>query len=118
FGSSDNFGSISRTLAAELDMVLVDLRDQGRSPHTDRVDYPLMAGDVHALVTKLGLMDIVLVGHSMGGKTAINFAQRWPALLKHLVVIVIGPREYAFGDQRAIVEALASSDLERKTSRK
>lgn len=118
FGSSDNFGSISRTLAAELDMVLVDLRDHGRSPHTDRVDYPLMAGDVHALVTKLGLKDIVLVGHSMGGKTAINFAQRWPALLKHLVVIDIGPREYPFGDQRAIVEALASSDLERKTSRK
>lgn len=118
FGSSDNFGTIGRTLAPEFDMVLVDERDHGRSPHTDRITYPLMAEDVHALVTGLGLRDIVLVGHSMGGKTAMTFAQRWPELLKHLVVIDIGPREYAIGEHAAIIAALATSDPAAKASRK
>lgn len=118
FGSSDNFGSIGRTLGAEFDMILVDERDHGRSPHTDRITYPLMAGDVHALVMKLGLKDIVLVGHSMGGKTAMTFAQRWPELLKQLVVIDIGPREYPIGDHAAIIKALGTSDPAGKESRK
>ena len=118
FGSSDNFGSIGRTLSSEFDMVLVDERDHGRSPHTEHITYPLMAEDVHALVTKLGLKDIVLVGHSMGGKTAMTFAQRWPELLKHLVVIDIGPREYSIGDHGAIIEALRTSDPAGKSSRK
>lgn len=118
FGSGDNFGSIGRTLSAEFDMILVDERDHGRSPHTDRITYPLMAGDVHALVTKLGLKDIVLVGHSMGGKTAMTFAQRWPELLKHLVVIDIGPREYPIGDHAAIIKALSTSAPDKKGSRK
>ncbi|MBP8823663.1 MAG: alpha/beta fold hydrolase [Flavobacteriales bacterium] len=117
YGSSDNFGSIGRTLSAQYDMLLVDARDHGRSPHTGRITYALMAEDVHALFTRLGLQDVVLVGHSMGGKTAMAFAQRWPGLLKHLVVIDIGPRAYAIGEHAQIVEALATSDLPNKTSR-
>ncbi len=117
YGSGDNFGTIGRALAEDHHVILVDERDHGRSPHTDRITYPLMAEDVHALVEKLGLKDLVLVGHSMGGKTAMAFAQRWPELLKHLVVIDIGPREYPIGEHAIIVEALASSDLANKSSR-
>ncbi|HEX2618320.1 MAG TPA: alpha/beta fold hydrolase, partial [Flavobacteriales bacterium] len=118
FGSCDNWGTIGRAFSSAFDVVLVDQRDHGRSPHTDRIDYNVMAEDVHALVTKLGLTDIMLVGHSMGGKTAMVFAQRWPELLKHLVVIDIGPREYALSYHGPIIEALLSSDLANKRSRK
>lgn len=118
FGNSDNFGSIGRDLAVDTDVVLVDQRDHGRSPHTDHVDYAAMASDVHALVERLALKEITLVGHSMGGKTAMLFAQRHPERLKHLVVIDIGPREYASGNHDHIVEALLSSDLANKRSRK
>ncbi|HEY0977540.1 MAG TPA: alpha/beta fold hydrolase [Flavobacteriales bacterium] len=117
FGSADNWGTIGRSLAADHQVVLADARDHGRSPHTDEVTYPLMAEDVHALVTKLGLRDIVLVGHSMGGKIAMTFAQRWPELLKHLVVIDIGPREYSMDNQAEIIAALLDSDLQSKRSR-
>lgn len=124
FGTSDNWGSIGRELAeptdagaAPLDVLLVDLRDHGRSPHTDAISYPIMAADVHALVTKLGLKDIVLVGHSMGGKTAMAFAQQWPELLKHLVVIDIGPRQHN-NNQQHIVEALTTADLSPGIGRK
>lgn len=117
FGSADNWGTIGRVLSADHRVVLVDARDHGRSPHTQEVSYPLMAEDVHALVTRLGLRDIVLVGHSMGGKTAMTFAQRWPELLKHLVVIDIGPREYGMENQAPIIAALLDSDLQSKRTR-
>lgn len=117
FGSSDNFASIGRDLAADTDVVLVDQRDHGRSPHTDGVDYARMADDVRALVQRLGLQDITLVGHSMGGKTAMLFAQRHPDLLKNLMVIDIGPREYSSGNHDHIVEALLASDLDSKRTR-
>ncbi|MCB0767241.1 MAG: alpha/beta fold hydrolase [Flavobacteriales bacterium] len=117
FGTSDNWGSVGRELAEPsdphapaLDVILVDLRDHGRSPHTDAISYPIMAADVHALFEKLGLREAVLVGHSMGGKTAMTFAQRWPELLKKLVVIDIGPREHQ-NNQAHIVEALRTTDL-------
>lgn len=117
YGSGDNWGHIGRVLAADHDVILVDERDHGRSPHTEHITYPLMAEDVHALMQKLGLKDVVLVGHSMGGKTAMSFAQRWPELLKSLVVVDIGPREYAIGEHAIIVQALATSDLANKTTR-
>lgn len=117
YGSGDNWGHIGRVLSADHEVFLVDGRDHGRSPHTEHITYPLMAEDVHALMQKLGLRDVVLVGHSMGGKTAMTFAQRWPELLKSLVVVDIGPREYAAGEHATIVKALATSDLAHKTTR-
>lgn len=116
-GSSDNWGTVARDLAEDHDVVLVDMRDHGRSPHTETTDYDLMADDVHALFTELELKDAVLVGHSMGGKAAMVFAQRWPELLKALVIVDIGPRQYPIGDHAVIVEALLTSDLANKTSR-
>ncbi len=118
FGSCDNWGSIGKALAERYDVTLIDQRDHGRSPHTDRVTYPLMAEDVHALVTGLGLRDIILVGHSMGAKTAMYFAHRWPELLGHLVSVDMGPREYPLSNQAPIIEALTTSDLAHKTTRR
>lgn len=124
FGSSDNWGSIGKELAepavpgiAPLDVVLVDLREHGRSPHAGATSYPLMADDVHALIARLGLKDVVLVGHSMGGKTAMAFAQRWPELLKHLVVLDISPKEHA-NNHAHIIQALRTADLGHGRTRK
>lgn len=124
FGTSDNWGSVGKELsepsdtgAPALDVLLVDLRDHGRSPHTDTISYPIMAADVHALVTRLGLKDIILVGHSMGGKAAMAFAQRWPELLRQLVVVDISPREHA-NNHAHIVEALRTADLSSGRTRK
>ena len=117
FGSADNWGTIGDRLSDSFDVLLVDQRDHGRSPHSDHITYPLMAEDVHELVTGLGLKDIILVGHSMGGKTAMAFAQQWPELLRHLVVVDISPREHDNAHDH-ILEALLSADLSRLKSRK
>jgi esterase len=124
FGTSDNWGSIGKELAEPtdataqaFDVVLVDLRDHGRSPHTAATSYPLMAADVHALIERLGLRDVVLVGHSMGGKTAMVLAQRWPELLRQLVVVDISPKEHA-NNHGHIIEALLTADLSPGRTRK
>lgn len=124
FGTSDNWGTVGKELAEPsdpqadaLDVFLVDLRDHGRSPHTEAISYPLMAADVHAMIEQQGLQRVVLVGHSMGGKTAMAFAQRWPALLQKLVVIDIGPRAHA-NNQAHIIEALRTADLSVGRTRK
>ena len=124
FGTSDNWGSVGKELAEPtdagapaFDVLLVDLRDHGRSPHTDATSYPIMAADVHALVTSLGLSDITLVGHSMGGKVAMVFAQQWPQLLKRLVVVDISPREHE-NNHAAILDAILTADLSTGRTRK
>lgn len=116
-GSGDNWGTVGRDLSDSFDVLLVDQRDHGRSPHSDRITYPLMAQDVHALVAGLGLKELIMVGHSMGGKTAMFFAQRWPELVKQLVVVDMGPREYNYGNHEHILKALQEIDLSILTSR-
>ena len=124
FGASDNWGSVGKELAEPtdtsgpaLDVVLVDLRDHGRSPHTTATSYPLMAADVHALVVGLGLKEIILAGHSMGGKAAMVFAQQWPQLLKQLVVVDISPKEHA-NNHAHIIAAMRTVDLSPGRTRK
>lgn len=118
FGSADNWNSIGKAWSDSFDVVLVDQRDHGRSPHTDRITYPGMADDVAALITDLGLREAVVVGHSMGGKTGMVLAQRHPGLLHRLVVIDMGPREYPVHRHAHILEALTTCDLERLRTRK
>lgn len=124
FGTSDNWGSVGKELAEPtiagappLDVFLVDLRDHGRSPHTRTVSYPIMAADVHALTEKLGLKDIILVGHSMGGKAAMSFAQQWPDRLARLVVVDISPREHE-NHHAHIIAAMRTADLSPGRTRK
>ena len=124
FGTSDNWGSVAKELAepsdpgtSAFDVFLVDLRDHGRSPHTQATSYPIMAADVHALVVSSGLTDITLVGHSMGGKVAMVFAQQWPQLVKRLVVVDISPREHE-NNHAHIIDAILSTDLSPGRTRK
>ena len=94
FGQGRNWTTIGRQLAAEGRRVtLLDLPHHGHSPWTDRVDYEDMAALVAAELADLG-EPVTLVGHSMGGKVAMQVALRSPALLRALVVVDIAPAEY------------------------
>lgn len=94
FGSLDNWQSLGKQFSETFDVLLVDERNHGRSPHSAEFSYDLMADDVYELCLSEGLSDIYLVGHSMGGKTAIRFAQKYPHLLSKLVVVDIGVKAY------------------------
>ena len=91
FGSSANWMGIARQLAPDWRIVVPDLRNHGRSFHDPDVSYPALAGDVRALLDELGLERAVLVGHSMGGKTAMWLALTAADRVQRLVVVDSAP---------------------------
>jgi pimeloyl-ACP methyl ester carboxylesterase len=93
FGQGRNWTTIAKGLADSHRVTLIDLPNHGHSPWTDRVDYLDMAKMVATELESLG-EPVTLVGHSMGGKVAMQLALRRPELLRALVVVDIAPVEY------------------------
>ncbi|MBL4862315.1 MAG: alpha/beta fold hydrolase [Crocinitomicaceae bacterium] len=94
FGFSDNWQTHAKKLADYYRVILVDLRNHGHSDWSDEFSYKLMVEDVHELCAELKLEDFILVGHSMGGKVAMRFAQDYESLLEKMIVVDIGMKEY------------------------
>jgi pimeloyl-ACP methyl ester carboxylesterase len=99
FGHAGNFGAITRRLAERHRVLALDLRNHGASPHATPMTYPAMAADVVTTLDALGIRQVALVGHSMGGKVAMLMAQAAPERVARLCVVDIAPRAYppAFG---------------------
>ncbi len=115
FGSGDNWSGVAPRLAERFRVFMPDLRNHGRSPHCQEMDYPLMAADVAELLaaagaTRVGEERASLVGHSMGGKTAIQFALDFPHHVDKLVVVDIAPRGYPRSHDN-ILDALLALNL-------
>ena len=111
FGSAVNWHGIARRLQGRLHILSPDLRNHGRSPHSNTMDYPSMAGDILRLLDTLRLEHAVLVGHSMGGKAAMWLALHHPERVRALVVVDIAPVRYRHGFSD-ILRALESVPLE------
>jgi esterase len=117
FGSSSNWLTIGKQFAENYAVVIPDLRNHGQSPHSDHWEYGIMAEDIHELITNLGFNEIILMGHSMGGKTAMVFTDMYPHLVEKLIVADIAPRAYPVRHQK-IIDGLISIDLTTIGSRK
>jgi len=94
FGFSDNWQTHAKKLAEYYHVILVDLRNHGHSDWSDEFSYDVMADDVIELARELQLEDLILVGHSMGGKVAMTVAQKEDELLEKLVVVDMGTKSY------------------------
>lgn len=94
FGSSDNWQTIGKQLADHYTVYLVDQRNHGQSFHSDGFDYQLMSEDLRLLLDKEGVLSCHLIGHSMGGKTAMHFSSTSSNMVDKLVVIDIAPKAY------------------------
>jgi pimeloyl-ACP methyl ester carboxylesterase len=128
FGQGKNWTTIAKGLSDRHRVTLLDLPNHGHSPWTDRVDYLDMAELVAAELRTLG-EPATLVGHSMGGKVAMQLALRHPELLRALVVVDVAPSDYPeFGgrtddpDEEAtpfagFIAAMRDLDLDRLQSR-
>ena len=109
-GSSDNWHTLSRTVFSERFRVFaVDQRNHGRSPHADRFDYPSMVADLEAFLEQQGLESTHLLGHSMGGKTAMHAALEMPERVDRLVVADMAPKAYP-SHHEVLFDALRSLD--------
>lgn len=110
FGSADNWLTVAKVLGERYRVFTVDQRNHGRSPHSHEFDYEVMAADLHEFITDQGLENPVVIGHSMGGKTAMQFAMTYPAAWSKLVVVDIAPKFYPIHHDR-ILTGLNAIDL-------
>lgn len=94
FGFSDNWQSHAKKFAEYFRVILVDLRNHGHSPWSDDFSYALMTEDLKELMDDLKLNKCILLGHSMGGKVAMHFAQTYSECLEKLIIVDIGIKKY------------------------
>ncbi|WP_328188717.1 alpha/beta fold hydrolase [Marinobacter sp. OP 3.4] len=116
FGSLENLGGVNQRLQDGWQVHGLDLRNHGRSPHTDTMDYPAMAEDVVAYLDEQGIDRACLLGHSMGGKTAMQVALAYPERVQRLIVADIAPVTY-HPRHDAILEGMKNLDLSSVSSR-
>ncbi|QPB43218.1 alpha/beta fold hydrolase [Rodentibacter haemolyticus] len=98
FGDMNNLGVIARAFSDNYSILRVDLRNHGQSFHSESMNYDLMAEDVFALIQHLKLEKVILIGHSMGGKTSMKLTALHPEIVEKLIVIDIAPIVY--GNER------------------
>lgn len=116
FGNSDNWQTHAKKLSEYFRVILVDQRNHGHSDWSDEFSYDLMAADLNELFIDLNLKKAIVLGHSMGGKTAIRFTQLYPSKIEKLIVVDIGVKEYPMHHEE-ILKGLHSIDLEKVTTR-
>ena len=117
FGDMNNLGIIARAFSEKYNVLRVDLRNHGQSFHSSEMNYALMAQDLYELVQALGLTKLVLIGHSMGGKTAMTFAAAYPQLVERLVVIDIAPVAYVGARHSDVFAGLLAVQQQKPASR-
>lgn len=107
FGSLDNWVTLCRRWADAFHVLAFDARNHGRSFHARAMSYPVMAGDLRAFLAARGISRTHFLGHSMGGKTVMEFAVTHPEVVDRLVVVDIAPRGYPPGHD-GIFDALCA----------
>jgi esterase len=109
-GSLDNWHSVAQRLAERFHIFALDQRNHGQSPHSTEMNYPLMAADLDEFLMTRGIASAFVIGHSMGGKTAMQFALQFPGKVEKLLVEDIAPRAYLPVHEK-IFAALLALDL-------
>jgi esterase len=124
YGSSDNWITIARSLSNYFTVYLPDQRNHGQSPWSEVHDYSSMRDDLYELVNDLSLKRFFLAGHSMGGKTAISFALRWPDMINGLLIADISPfaneslMQIVNSEHLTILNSILTLDLHKISTRR
>jgi pimeloyl-ACP methyl ester carboxylesterase len=117
FGMGDNWKAMATRFANNFEVHVLDLRNHGRSFHSDDFNYDLMVEDLYKYINHYQLESIALLGHSMGGKLAMLFAVSFPELVSKLIVVDISPKYYP-PHHDFILNALNKVDFNKITSRR
>ena len=118
FGQSDNWNTLARQFAEQnFQVFTVDLRNHGLSPHSDDFNFQVLSDDIVELINDNHLQEIILIGHSLGGKVAMEFAIKHPDVLDKLIVVDIAPKYYPLHHQ-SVLQALEAVDFSIVKTRK
>jgi len=115
-GSSDNWLTQAKMLASKYRVYMVDQRNHGQSPHSDEFDYKVLANDLKDFIKEHKLEKPIVLGHSMGGKAAMNFAVLNSIMLERMIVVDIAPKDYPVHHDN-IVEGLKAIPIDSLQSR-
>lgn len=102
YGSSDNWIPAGKKLAENHTVYLLDQRNHGKSPHSSKHNYYLLLEDLKEFFDSQGIQKASIIGHSMGGKTAMFFANKYPEMVTNLIVVDISPKSYKISDNEDI----------------
>jgi pimeloyl-ACP methyl ester carboxylesterase len=124
YGSSDNWYSIGRELSSSYTIYLLDQRNHGNSPHDPVHNYDVLASDLFDFIRENIKEPVMIMGHSMGGKTALSFGLKHPELVGKMIVVDMSPLGYDMNDasnagnyHMQIIRALQSLKAETLSSR-
>ena len=110
-GMGDNWLSLGKKYTENgFNVHLIDQRNHGKSFHDDEMNYEVMVEDLHRYTTQHHLNHFHIIGHSMGGKTAMNFAMRHPEMVDKMIIVDIAPKFYP-PHHHFIFEAIEKLDL-------
>ncbi|WOJ94406.1 alpha/beta fold hydrolase [Congregibacter variabilis] len=116
FGMGSNLGGLARALASDFEVHQLDLPNHGRSSWQENSDLHDLAASVFAYLKNKGLSRVAVVGHSLGGKVAMQMALSWPEHISAVVVADIAPVEYP-ASHDAVFSAIAAVEAARPKSR-
>ncbi|KGJ97094.1 alpha/beta fold hydrolase [Colwellia psychrerythraea] len=117
FGSLENLNMVAKPLSNSYCVTSVDVRNHGDSFHAGAMEYPVLAQDIINLLDHLNINSCLLLGHSMGGKIAIQVALQQPERIKKLLVADIAPVNYP-PHHLDIIKGLQAIDLSKIKKRK
>src|SRR5271170_4694451 len=115
-GSSDNWHSFGKLFGESFSVYLVDQRNHGQSPHSEEFNYSVLTADLEKFIAENKIEMPHIIGHSMGGKTAMNYAVKNPEAIDKLVVVDIVPKNYVVQHER-LIEGMKAIPLDKITSR-
>lgn len=125
YGSSDNWLTVAKKLSSNYHVYLIDQRNHGRSPNSEEHSYEAMKNDLAEFFVRQNIGKAILIGHSMGGKTAMNFAADYPERIEKLIVVDIAPKDYFLLNDESqyylhnnILRAMLEIDFSKIESRK
>lgn len=116
FGMLDNWGSFGKDMGEFLPVHLIDLRNHGRSFHSEEMSHDDLAEDILNYMEYYGIAKAHILGHSLGGKAVMQFAIRFPEKVERLIVVDISPKAYPPHHQ-GIIKALETVDFNTVSSR-
>lgn len=106
FGSLSNLGGIARALYEKYPVIQIDVRNHGQSPHSDEMNFTVMAQDILDTLDHLNIQQFSLIGHSMGGKISMKLTELATDRLQQLIVLDIAPFAYQENHHDQIFNAL------------
>jgi pimeloyl-ACP methyl ester carboxylesterase len=118
FGMSDNWMSLAKRFGESHKVYLLDMRNHGQSPHHHCFDYNCLTSDLQKFINERKLSQVTLLGHSMGGKIAMNFSLNYSEMVDKLIIVDIAAKAYDTSRFKSILQTMQALPLDKISSRK